>query len=49
MFDLNLINLGWLFFAAWIVIVAALSLKAFGADLLHELETGKRTRVGNLK
>ena len=49
MFDLNLINLGWCFFSAWIVIVTALSLKAFGTDLPHELDLSKRTRVGNLK
>jgi hypothetical protein len=49
MFDLNLINLGSFFFTAWIVIVAALSLKAFGAELLRELDLSKRSRVGNLK
>ena len=47
--DLNLIHLGWLFFAAWSVIVAALSLKAFGPDLLREFGSTRRTRTGNLK
>ena len=27
-------NFGWLFFAAWSAIVTAISLKAFGSDLL---------------
>jgi len=47
--DLNLINLGWLFFAAWSVIVAVLSLKAFGPEVLQEFVSTRRNRVGNLK
>lgn len=32
--DSFLSDAGWLFFAAWSVIVAAVSIKAFGRDLL---------------
>lgn len=49
MFDLNLINLGWLFFTAWTVSIAAVTLKLFAPDLRDELDITKRTRVGNLK
>jgi|HubBroStandDraft_5_1064220.scaffolds.fasta_scaffold1052072_1 hypothetical protein len=34
MSDSYLFDVGWLFFAAWAVIVAAISLAAFGRDLL---------------
>ena len=48
MTDLNLIKLGWLFFTVWIVIVAALSLKAFGPDVLREFD-GDRQKAGSGK
>ncbi len=32
--DTFLFNAGWLFFAAWIVVVAAVTVTAFGRDLL---------------
>ena len=32
--DSFLFNAGWLFFAAWTAVVAALSIVAFGRDLL---------------
>jgi hypothetical protein len=32
--DTFLFNAGWLFFAAWIAVVAAVSVTAFGRDLL---------------
>jgi hypothetical protein len=32
--DLFLSNAGWLFFTAWSVIVAVVTVKAFGRDLL---------------
>jgi hypothetical protein len=32
--DLFLSNAGWLFFTAWTVIVAVVTVKAFGRDLL---------------
>ena len=32
--DTFLFNAGWLFFAAWIAIIAGLSVAAFGRDLL---------------
>lgn len=35
-------NFGWLFFAAWSAIVTAISLKAFGSDLVAS-ETEMRT------
>jgi hypothetical protein len=34
MSDSYLFDVGWLFFAAWTVIVGAISLAAFGRDLL---------------
>jgi hypothetical protein len=42
MTDLDLIRLGWLFFTVLIVIVAALSLKAFGPDVLHEFASDRQ-------
>lgn len=35
MSDSYLFDIGWFFFAAWTAIVAAISLAAFGKDLLH--------------
>jgi len=32
--DTFLFNAGWLFFAAWIAVVAAVTVTAFGRDLL---------------
>jgi len=49
MHDLNLITVGWLFFGTWTAIIAGLSLKAFGPDLLHELIGIRRIRLANLK
>ena len=48
MADLNLIKLGWLFFTVWTIIVAGLSLKVFGPDVLRELES-ERQKVGSVK
>lgn len=44
MHDLNLISLGWFFFTAWTIIVAALSLKVFGSDLLREFVNSPAAR-----
>jgi len=35
MVDFYLIDIGWLFFGAWGVVVAVVAYKAFGPDLLH--------------
>ena len=34
MIDKYLFNAGWLFFAAWMIVVIVVSVKAFGQDLL---------------
>jgi len=46
MSDSYLFDVGWLFFAAWTVIVAVISLAAFGRDLLPSqtsLEQSQKT------
>lgn len=40
--DLNLLDLGWLFFTAWTVVIAVLSAKAFGQEVVQELIRTKK-------